>query len=268
MRKQMIPWVAVTGWIAFGLAGCGDHNNYFGSIAGDNSIEAKVQEAQIALDQGDCQTAINGFTAGYNHEPNDVGIRVNLAAAYACRAGFNVPALIRVGADFIDSGKTADQFDLFKAISDSAVDFVSASWDPDTNQAIFYLTDPSLAPTGGCKPAPFGYDPDAAFNEAIVYTIRAVMAVSSLQEAVTGIISDGKITPAVADIVGSTLREADQGIGCADSIIGGTAVVNSAVAKVIHALNQGLNGLDGDLTDPLTDSELKQYLKDQGFDVQ
>jgi hypothetical protein len=268
MCKQMMRSVAVTGLIAFGLSGCGDHNNYFGSIADDQSTEAKVQEAQIALDHGDCQAAIDGFTAGYNHDPNDVKIRINLAAAYACRAGFNVPALIRVGSDFIASGKTADQFHLFKAISDSAVDFVSASWDPDTTQAISYLTDTSLVPTVGCNPAPFGYDPDAAFNEAIVSTIRAVMAVSSLQDAATDIIAAGSITPLLADIIGSALREADQGIGCANSIIGGSAVVNSDVAVAIHALNQGLNGLDGDLTNPLTASDLEQYLKDQGFTVQ
>lgn len=268
MSKPMRRWAAVTGLIAFGLSGCGDHNNYFGSIADDKSTEAKVQEAQIALDHGDCQAAIDGFTAGYNHDPNDVKIRINLAAAYACRAGFNVPALIRVGADFIASGKTADQFDLFKAISDSAVDFVSASWDPDTIQAISYLTDPTLAPTGGCNPAPFAYDPDAAFNEAIVSTIRAVMAVSSLQDAATEIISTGKITPLSAEIVGSALRDADQGIACADSIIGGSVVVNSDVAEAISQLDQGLNGFDGDLTNPLTASELKQYLEDQGFVVQ
>jgi hypothetical protein len=40
------------------------------------------------------------------------------------------------------------------------------------------------------------------------------------------------------------------------------------MAKAIHELDQGLNGMDGDLTNPLTASELKQYLQDQGFVVQ
>jgi hypothetical protein len=187
--------------MVMGLSGCGDHNNLFGSLADDSSIEAKIEEAQIALDKGDCQTAINGFTEAFNHDPNNIDTRVNLSAAYTCRAGFNVPSLIRVVADFTASGQTADQFNLFKAIADATVKHVSETWDPDTTQAVSYLTDPNLPVTGGCDPAPFGYNPDAAFNQAIVSTVRAVMAVAKLQNAATGVILTQDVTPAVARLV-------------------------------------------------------------------
>lgn len=270
MRIRRLRWVAATAWMLIGLSGCGDHNNLLGSLANDTSIEAKIQDAQIALDKGDCQTAINGFTAAFNDDPNNVGIRVNLAAAYTCRAGFNVPALIGVVAKFSASGQTADQFNLFKVIADTAVNLVSATWDPDTTKAISYLSDPNpnLPTTTQCAPPPFANNPDAAFNEAIVATIRAVMAVAELQNAAGGVILTQSITPAVATLVGSALRDADNGIACSNSIAGGNAIVDTDVAQSIHELNQGLNGLDGNLTNPLTAAELQQYLNTQGFVIQ
>ena len=266
MRIRQTSWAVLA--MVVGLSGCGDHNNFFGSLADENSIEAKVQEAQIALDRGDCQTAINGFTAGFINDPNDVDMRIKLAAAYACRAGFNVTELIRVGADFVASGDTADQFNLFKAIADAAVNLVSATWDADTTTAISFLTDTSLPPTGGCNPAPFAYNPDAAFNQAIIYTIRGVMAVTTLQNLATGVILTGNITPAVAGVVGDALRDADNGITCSNSIIGGSIVVDSDLAEAISELHQSLNGLDGDLDNTLAAAELQQYLDDQGFVLQ
>lgn len=267
MRIRRIGWAAALAMVV-GLSGCGDHNNFFGSLADDHSIEAKIQEAQIALDRGDCQTAINGFAAAYNHDPNNVDTRIKLAAAYACRAGFNVTELIRIGADFVSSGQDADQFNLFKAITDTAANLVSTTWDADTTTAVSLLEDDSLPPTGGCDPAPFAYDPDAAFNQAIIYTIRGVMAVTTLQDLATAVILTGEITPAVAGVVGGALRDADRGITCSNSIVGGTAVVDNDLAQAISELHQSLNGLDGNLDNPLTAAELQQYLDDQGFVIQ
>ena len=268
MRIRQIGWAAAA-WMMIGLSGCGDHNNFFGSLADDNSIEAKIQEAQIALDNGDCQTAINGFTDAFNHDPSDVGIRVNLAAAYTCRAGFNIPALIRIVADFVSSNESADQFDLLKAIADATVDLVSATWDADTAQAVSLLTDQNLPVTGGCTPVPFAYNPDAAFNQAIISTVRAVMAVTSLQNAATGVILTGNITPALATLVGGALRDADNGITCANSIIGGSSIVDSDVAEAISELNVAINTTpDNDPDDDVTVAELQQFLDDQGFTVQ
>ncbi len=266
MRIGQEGWVAAMVGVIIGLSGCGDHNNFLGSLADDTSIEAKIEEAQIALDQGDCETAINGFTSAFNDDPNNVGIRVNLAAAYTCRAGFNVTALIRIGADYVSKGQN-DQFNLFKAIADAAANLTSDSWNEDTNDAIRLLTaDNVTIIPGSYDCAPYNNDPDAAFNQAIVFAIRAVMAVATLQDLVTGVILTGNI-PDVATIVGSALRDADTGISCASNIAG-NAVVGTDVAGVISDLNQGLNGLDGNLLNPLTAAELHLYLDDHGFDVQ
>ncbi|MBI3810956.1 MAG: hypothetical protein HY283_01945 [Nitrospirae bacterium] len=276
MRIRGMEWAAVMGGVLLSLSGCGDHNNFLGGLADDHSLDAKLEEAQIALDKGDCQTAIDGFTAGFNDDPNNVGIRVNLAAAYTCRAGFNVTELIRVGAKFASSTQTADQFKLFKTIADAAVQLVSATWDADTTTAIGFLTDKTLPPTGGCKLAPFANNPDAAFNEAIIETIRAVMAVTELKNA-AGVILTGSITDAVAKPIGSALVDADQGIACADSIVGGNVVVDTDVAKAIHDLNVGVNDLDcpsgapADAachTNDLSGAELQQFLSTQGYTLQ
>jgi hypothetical protein len=276
MRIRGIGWAAGMAGVLLSLSGCGDHNNFLGSLADDHSLDAKIEEAQIALDKGDCQTAINGFTAAYNHDPSNIGIRVNLAAAYTCRAGFNVTELIRIGAKFASSKQSADQFNLFKTIADAAVRLVSATWNADTTTAIGLLTDKTLPATGGCKLAPFAYNPDAAFNEAIVETIRAVMAVTELKNA-AGVILTGSITDAVAKPIGSALADADQGIACSNSIAGGNVVVDTDVAKAIHDLNVGANDLDCPTgapadaachTNDLSAAELQQFLNAQGFVIQ
>jgi len=265
MRIGRKTWPAVAGGIFLALSGCGDHNNFFGSIADDTSTDAKIEDAQIALDKGDCQAAIDGFTSAFNHDPANVGYRVNLAAAYTCRAGFNIPALIRIVADYISQGQS-DSFNLFAAIAESAVKLVSTTWPNDTSQAILYLRDPdsNLLTTTECSPPPFGNNSDAAFNEAIVQTIRGVMAA----------VITGGIPASSAKLVGEALRDADSGIACANSIAGGNVIVDSDVAKAIHDLNVGLNDMnctsgassnDACHVDDLSSSELQQYLSDRGF---
>ncbi|HLG23115.1 MAG TPA: hypothetical protein VI382_09885, partial [Candidatus Manganitrophaceae bacterium] len=81
------------------LGGCGD-SNFFESLADDNSLEARREKAQQALDKGDCDTAVALFTDIQQGDPTNVDRRLDLSAAYLCRAGFSVPGLIRVAADF------------------------------------------------------------------------------------------------------------------------------------------------------------------------
>lgn len=85
MRFEKMGFAAAAGVTALWLAGCGEHNNFLDSIADDDSIEAKIEEAQIALDRGDCQAAIEGFTEAFNDDPGSVANRLDLDAAYACR---------------------------------------------------------------------------------------------------------------------------------------------------------------------------------------
>lgn len=253
--------------VALGLSACGDHNNLLGALADEDSRQAKMEEGQIALDRGDCPTAIERFTELFNEDPDDLDIRLNLAAAYACRAGFIVTDLIRVAADFISSDQTADDFHLFKGIADAAVRVVSPTWDPDTQTAIDLLEDPALSSLiPGCDPAPFANHPDAAFNRGILSTIRAVMAVSSLEQTLGGDINTAAAQFApTAVLVGDALRDADESMVCANGLVGGTSVAQTDLAQAIHELHVGSNGLDGDLENPLLPADFAAYLINQGY---
>ena len=54
-------WLRVWVILVFGIGlGCAD-NNLFSSLADDDSRQAKLEEAQDALDSGDCQKALDLF---------------------------------------------------------------------------------------------------------------------------------------------------------------------------------------------------------------
>jgi hypothetical protein len=261
MRVFEMRFVAMAGLMALWFAGCGDNNNMLGGLADDSSIQAKTQDGQAALDQGDCQAAINNFTEVYDHDPNDVKARINISAAYACRAGFSATTLIRIAADFIASGQSVDQFNLFKAIADDVVPHASATWDADTAQALSYLTDLNLPPTGSCNPAPFAYDSNAAFHAAIISTARSVFALSQIQGATPDVIQINLITPTVVMQIGNALSAADGGMVCANSLIGGTAILDTDLAQAIHDLNLAAGTL-------LAPADLEAFLTGQGFTLQ
>jgi len=261
MRVFEMRFVAMAGLMALWFSGCGDNNNVLGSLADDNSIQAKTQDGQAALDRGDCQTAINNFTDVYNHDPNDVKARINLSGAYACRAGFSATTLIRIAADYIASGQSVDQFNLFKAIAVDVVPQVSPTWDADTAQALSYLTDLNLPPTVSCSPAPFAYDSDAAFHAAIILTARSVLALSQIQGPTPDVIQISLITPTVVMQIGNALSAADGGMACANSLVGGTAISGTDLAQAIHDLNLAAGAL-------LAPADLELFLSNQGFTLQ
>jgi hypothetical protein len=261
MCIQMIRWVGITGWIAFGLTGCGDHNNFFGSLADDTSIEAKIQEAQTALDKGDCQTAINGFTDAYNHDPNNVGIRVNLAASYTCRAGFNVPALISIAADFGAGTLSKDR--LFQTIADKAVDTISSSWPMDLATAKGLLAqDPNVHP-----PLAFKNDPDAGFNLSIVSLMQAVLTVVDIVNYVNGVVNCAQqqgsdaftnchITAQDATDIVNALEDSYQNL----TDLGVTSDVTDSVNSVLTDMNSATP------SDPISCPDILGYIKNQGID--
>lgn len=146
---------------------------------------------------------------------------------------------------------------------------VTDTWDEDTQTAIDLLTDTGLTPSGSCVPPPFAYDPDAAFNQAIISVIRATMAVNTLRDLVTGEILSADILVAIeiAEEIGKALQEADRNIQCANGLVPGEKVAATDLAKIIKDLNDAANGLDDDLNDVLTIPGLILFLKDQGFIV-
>ena len=268
MRLRKMGFAAVAGMMVLLLAGCGEHNNFLDSIADDDSIEAKIEEAQMALDRGDCQAAIDGFTEAFNDDPGSVANRLDLAAAYACRAGFSVTELIRIAANFISSGSANSvEFDLLKLIVDNAIRVVSDTWPQDTLAAIDFLTDDGLTPIGVCDRPPFANDPDAAFNRAIISLIRATTSISTLLDTATRAVKSSELSAENADLIGDALRDADGDMDCADSLVPGNVIANTDIAQIIRELNLLANDADGDPNNDLTPSELKQFLIDQGFEV-
>jgi hypothetical protein len=263
MRVFGMRSVAMAGLMALWFSGCGDNNNVLGGLADDSSIQAKTQDGQAALDRGDCQTAINDFTDVFDHDPNDVKARINLSGAYACRAGFIARPLIKVAANFIASGQSVDQFNLFKSFADDLVPHASSTWDADTDQALSLLTDLNLTPTVTCNPAPFAYDSDAAFHAAFILAARSVLALSQIQGSTPDVILISQIqnNPAVVTQIGNSLSAADGGMACANSLTGGTVISDSALAQSIHDLNLAAGTL-------LAPADLELFLSDQGFTLQ
>jgi hypothetical protein len=277
--------------MVIGLFGCGDHNNWFGSLADKNSSAAKIQEAQTALDKGDCQTAINGFTEAFNKDPNDVGIRVNLAAAYSCRAGFNPTALISAASDYASSNKDAAQFGLFKLVADNAARLVvpcqdgngapiSPCWDTDTKKAESLLSETNPDTASTCSLLPIGLSQDAAFNLTVVETIRAVMAVMDLTKYVADLgtvtVDINSITSEALNFIQTIMGTADQTLSCTNTFFPNQPVVSDDVKKTLHDLNVGLNDVncapgasatDACHTDSLTTSDVTAFLTQQGITI-
>lgn len=254
MCIRVIRWIGITGWIAFGLTGCGDHNNFFGSLADDHSIQAKIQDGQTALDRGDCQGAIDNFTDVYNHDPNDVKSRINLAAAYMCRTGFSVTEFIAIAADMATSGSGVTSQNVFKNVASNAVTVLNADWPADTDTAINLLT-------------PYQTDTDVAFNLAIYEMIRAVMTVADILNLVNGVVdcaanqgsSDftncGMTAQNVTDIV-NALQDSSNLL----TSVGLTPDVTNTVNTIFTDMNSASTG------DPISCADLQQYLINQGVD--
>lgn len=104
--------------------GCGD-SNIFDSMADDSTSEAKLEEAQIALDKGDYTTAVNvlldlcGLSA---EDPTsgtptcDTSTISLLASAYMGRAGLDLINIIKTAEDTSNQGQTGTQ-DTFSEFS-------------------------------------------------------------------------------------------------------------------------------------------------------
>ena len=269
MRSRSVAQAVTLAGALLILSGCGADNNLFSGFADDNSRAAKIEEAQMALDRGDCQTAIDGFTEVFNSEPTDVDIRIGLAAAYGCRAGISVAALIGIAADYVAGGSNPATFDLFRAIEEGAVSFVSASWDADTAFAGNLLTDAGLATVLGCvnPEVAYAYDPLAAFDRSIYAMIRASMAIASIQEPNGDILSTVLASGTFAQDLLDTLIDADNSMACANDLVGGNLLLNSDLSQAINDLEQTLDLLDGFDNDTITAVDLEAYLIAQGYNV-
>ncbi len=214
--------------------GCGGES-LFENLGDDGSRQAKLEAAQLALDKGECQKAIDGFTELQTQEPTNVDLRQDLSAALMCDAGFNVAGFIKIAADFQANSVTNGT--LFKTISDQAVNLVGSNWQTDTTQAESLLT-------------PYQSDPDVAFSLSVISTIKATLTILDLINYANGVVSCSPsctITQQNADDIISALNSAYNSLTNA-------GLVNSDVAKTVNQIRTDIG---------VTAQDVANYLNQQ-----
>lgn len=81
--------------VLMALAGCGD-SNIFEGVGDKNSKQAQTEQALIAMDDGDYQTAINILTTLVQNNPGDAQLLQYLSSAYAGAAGLDTLNILTV----------------------------------------------------------------------------------------------------------------------------------------------------------------------------
>lgn len=87
------------------LVNCGD-SNIFDGIADEDSKEARTEEALIAMDDGDYDTAISILSSLVDSHPDDDTLIQYLSSAYAGSAGLDTLDLIEVIDELDDAGSS------------------------------------------------------------------------------------------------------------------------------------------------------------------
>lgn len=244
------------GLLAGSLVACGD-NNLFSGLADENSTQAKMERAQIALDDGDCQTALTLFGELQADDPTSVARRLDLSAAHLCAAGFEVSSFLDVAAAF--GAGTVTGTTVFEAIADQAVATINASWPTDIGAAEGLLAT-TLSP-----PTAYNNDPDAAFNLAIVEVVRAAMTVADLLNYVNGIADCSADPGGVCEITDADAQAIATALANADTVLSDLGVTS----EVRDAINAALTELENTNADGnpsvVSCADLEQFLVDQGF---
>ncbi len=86
--KKLFPILALI--LLLALTGC----NMFESLSDDSSSEAELEEAQMALNDGDYQKVIDMLAPGFNASNPDPATTRLLASAYMGRAGFDLTYIL------------------------------------------------------------------------------------------------------------------------------------------------------------------------------
>jgi hypothetical protein len=256
--------VGLVGWLGGALLACGD-NNLFSGLADEDSTQAKQEKAQIALDDGDCQTALALFGELQTTDPSSVARRLDLSAAYLCAAGFDVSAFIDVAASF-GAGTVMDT-DLFEAIADQTVTSTSATWPADLSEAETLLADDLTS----APPTAFnGNDPDAAFNLAIVQAVKAVLTVTDILNYVNGAVdcaaTQGSNAFTNCQITAQNVTDIIDALEDASSLLNNLGV-SSEIEDAVGEMVTDLNNIDLNPNNAVTCADLQTYLSNQGFDL-
>ncbi len=260
LTHQVVGLIAV-GVLGGLLASCGD-NNMLSGFADDGSPEAKLALAQAALDSGDCQTAVTLYGELQAADTSSVARRLDLSAAYLCAAGFDVREFIEVAALF--GSDTVTNTQVFEQIADAAVTSMSASW-PTEIAAAETLLASDLAAN---PPTSYNADADAAFNLAIVETVKAVLTVSDILNYVDGVVDCAAAQGAITgcDITAANVTDIVNALNDASDLLGGLGA-SSEVQDSINTVLTDLNAVDGNASNSVTCADLQTYLSGQGFNM-
>ena len=243
--------------------GCGD-SNLLSGLADENSTQAKLEKAQVALDTGDCQTALTLFGEIQAADATNVAHRLDLSAAHLCAAGFDAQAFIAVAAAFGTS--TVPSTQVFEEIANQAVTAINASWPTELAAAETLLA----ANLAAVPPTAYNGDPDAAFNLAVVEAVKAVLTISDILNYVNGVVECAATqgSTAFTDCQISTANVAS----IVDALEDANGVllnlgVTSEIRDAINTVLTDLNTVDGNAADSVTCADLQAYLTIQGFNL-
>ena len=258
-------WMVCAGAAAvLGVAlGCGD-SNLLSGLADENSTQAKLEKAQVALDAGDCQTALTLFGELQAADATSVARRLDLSAAHLCAAGFDAQAFIAVAAAFGTS--TVSSTTVFEEIADQAVDSINTSWPTELAAAETLLA----ANLAAVPPTAYNGDPDAAFNLAIVEAVKAVLTVSDILNYVNGAVecaaTQGSTAFTDCQISAANVASIVDALEDANGVLLNLGVP-SEIRDTIDTVLTDLNAVDGNPVDTVTCADLQAYLTNQGFNL-
>jgi len=245
------------------FSACGDANLLSG-LAAEDSDQAKLEKAQAALDEGDCPTALTLFAELQASDSTRVDRRIDLTAAYLCRAGFDVQAFVEVAAEF-GVNDVADT-ELFRSVATRTVATIASTWPEDLSAAEALLAnDPTATPLTA-----FQGNDDAAFSLAIVQAVKAVLTVSDILNLVNGLVdcaaSQGAAAFANCQITAQNMAEIMDALETSSDLLDAVGV-SSEVRDTIATMVADINAVDGDSTNAVTCADMTSYLANQGFDM-
>ncbi len=129
------------------LTGCGD--SLLEGLGNKNSTQSRQEEAQRALDKGECTKAVLLFDSLHKEDPNNMKLRLDLSAAYLCQAGFSVQGFLNVAAEF-SKDKQGTEATVFKKITEqTAIIPDTALWKASVCHSKDLLGD--IVPDGDAK---------------------------------------------------------------------------------------------------------------------
>ena len=225
--------------------GCGD-SNIFDSMADDDTKEAQLEEAQIALDKGDYTTAVdillglcglsaeNPASGAQTCDNNTISL---LASAYMGRAGLDLVNLI-------DSAEPSTGSQTFTEFS-SILDLVNAE---DMQNAVDLLDSLGSART-----------PEQSLQMAVAATADVILDIGGITDGFDPTTGLPNTIPSPTDQ--ATIDAANEITGNISLILEGIGESGIADADLTNDINAVQTGLSGTTDQTVSPTELVTYLQ-------